>query len=163
MPNPLAGSLFYARLGNLFTRPLWSTLPAPPGFGILTTIGRKTGRARRQSVRAIRDGDRVIVVCMMGERAAWLKNIRANPQVTIRLGSHTFRGTAREVLEPADKQRAADVYLGTTNPSDYVDYAVYHWGFPTHAKIERAHRKWFAEGIPVSINLEREAEHAASR
>lgn len=155
MPNPLAGTRFYARLGNVFTRPLWSVLKAPPGFGILTTIGRRTGKPRRQSVRAIRDRDQVVVVCMMGERAAWLQNIRAHPQVTIRLGNQTLRGSAYEVVDPAQKQRAAEVYIGTTNPSDYFDYAVYHWGFPTRAKIERAHRRWFDEGIPVIMELER--------
>jgi len=154
MPNPFAGTRFYARLGNLVTRPLWSRLPAPPGFGILTTTGRRSGLPRPQSVRAIRDGDRVVVVCMMGERADWLENIRANPQVTIRLGDQTVRGVAREVVDAGERQRAAELYIGTTQASDYLDYAVYHWGFPTRRKIERAHRRWFEEGIAVVIRLE---------
>lgn len=89
MPNPFAGSAFYARLGNLFTRPLWNVLPAPKGFGILTTTGRRTGRPRRQSVRALRRGDHVFVVCMMGERAHWMHNIRADPQATIETSAMT--------------------------------------------------------------------------
>ncbi|MBI3767837.1 MAG: nitroreductase family deazaflavin-dependent oxidoreductase [Deltaproteobacteria bacterium] len=155
MPNPLAGTKFYARVGNLITRPLWSILPAPAGFGILTTVGRRSGKARRQSVRAIRDGDQVFVVCMMGDRANWLRNIRACPEVTIRLGDRSLRGTARDIVDVAERQRAAEVYVGTTNASDYLDYAVYHWSVPTYRRVERAHRRWFDEGIPVVIELER--------
>jgi deazaflavin-dependent oxidoreductase (nitroreductase family) len=155
MPNPLAGTKFYARVGNLVTQPLWSVLPAPAGFGILTTVGRRSGKTRRQSVRAIRDGDQVFLVCMMGDRTNWLRNIRACPQVTIRLGDRSLRGTAREIVDVAERQRAADVYVGTTNTSDYLDYAVYHWSIPTYRRVERAHRRWFDEGIPVVIELER--------
>jgi deazaflavin-dependent oxidoreductase (nitroreductase family) len=154
MANPFAGSAFYARLGNVFTRPLWSTLPAPPGFGILTTVGRRTGKPRKQSVRAIRRGDVVFVVCMMGERTQWLNNIRANPAVTIRLRDETLHGNARPIVDAEERRRAAEAYVATTGWSDYTDYVAYHWGVPTRAKIERAHRRWFEEGIPVVIELD---------
>ena len=153
MPNPMAGSRLYARLGNAFTRPLWSVLRPPSGFGILTTKGRRTGRPRRQSVRAIQQGNRVVVVAMMGERAQWLKNIRSDPQVAVRLRNGTVHGTAREARDEGERQWAADVYIGTTVPNDYVDYAAYHWGFPTRSKIEQAHKKWFEEGVPVAIEI----------
>jgi deazaflavin-dependent oxidoreductase (nitroreductase family) len=154
MPNPFAGSAFYARLGNFFTRPLWSVLSPPKGFGLLTTIGRRTGKWRRQSVRAIRRGDRVFIVCMMGERTHWLNNIRADPHVTIRLYDETLGGSARQILDADEQRRAAEAYIPTTGWADYSDYFVYHWGFPTRTKIERAHRRWFEQGIPVVIELD---------
>jgi deazaflavin-dependent oxidoreductase (nitroreductase family) len=153
MANPLAGSLFYARLGNAFTRPLWSLLGPPKGFAILTTTGRKTGKPRRQSVRAIREGDRIVVVAMMGERAQWLKNVRANPKVTVRLRGETIAGLTHAVRDEAERKWAAGVYCRTFFPSDYVDYATYHWGFPSRRKIETAHRCWFEEGAPVVIDV----------
>ena len=104
MPNPLAGSIFYARLGNAFTRPLWSLLGPPKGFAILTTTGRKTGKPRRQSVRAIRESDRIVVVAMMGERAQWLKNVRSNPKVTVRLWGETITGLAHAVHDEAERK-----------------------------------------------------------
>ncbi len=154
MPNPWAGSKFYARLGNIFTRPLWSIRPAPPGFGILTTIGCRSGKLRRQSVRAIRQGNVVYVVAMMGEKAAWLKNIRANPKVTVRLGKETLQGSAWEISDSFEMQRAMEVYTDTVVFADYLDYIVYHWGLPTRLKIVRAHRQWFEEGIPLIIQVE---------
>ena len=154
MPNPLAGSRFYARLGNAFTRPAWSILPPPRGFGILTTTGRKTGKLRRQSVRAIRQEDRIVVVAMMGERAQWLNNVRSDPRVMIRLHEGTIAGIARETADEAEMEWAAGAYIGTTVPNDYLDYAVYHWGFPTRRKLEEAHRRWFEEGVPVIIEAQ---------
>ena len=153
MPNPFAGSALYARIGNLFTRPLWRTLRAPPGFGILTTVGRKSGKLREQSIRAIRRGEQVFVVCMMGERTHWLNNIRVNPAVTIRLRAETLEGRARLIVDGAERRRAFEAYVPAVGWSDYTDYAVYHWGIPTRAKIERAHRHWFEKGIPVVIEL----------
>jgi len=90
---------------------------------------------------------------MMGERAHWLHNIRADSQVTIRLHNETLRGRARQVLDPDERRRAAEAYIPTTGWSDYFDYIVYHWAFPTRAKIERAHRSWFEQGVPVVIEL----------
>jgi hypothetical protein len=89
----------------------------------------------------------------MGERAHWLHNIRADSQVTIRLHDETLRGRARQVLDPDERRRAAEAYIPTTGWSDYFDYIVYHWAFPTRAKIERAHRSWFEQGVPVVIEL----------
>jgi deazaflavin-dependent oxidoreductase (nitroreductase family) len=162
MPNPFAGTRFYARLGNLFTRPLWTFLPAPRGFGILTTIGRRSGKPRPQSVRAIRDGDQVFIVCMMGTRTNWLRNVRACPQVTIRLRNQVLRGTAHEIVNIADRRRAADAYIPATSWSDYLDYVVYEWGIPTRRRIERAHRRWLEGGVLMAIELEHASGHQSN-
>src|SRR5437870_12775321 len=103
MANPFAGSRFYARMGNVFMRPMWSMLRPPVGFASLTTRGRKSGQSRRQCVRAIREDDRVVVVAMMGERAQWLKNARAEPQVTLKLHDGAYHGTAHALSEPAKR------------------------------------------------------------
>lgn len=154
MANPWGLSRTWAKLSNMLTRPLWSILPAPRGFGILTTIGRRSGKPRPQSVRAIREGDAVYVVAMMGERAAWLKNVRANPRVTVRLGRETLDGSAREITDSGERRRATDIYVGTVVFGDYPDYFVYQWGLPTRSKIVRALQQWFEDGIPVIIQLE---------
>ena len=154
MPNPWAGSKFYAKLGNLCTRPVWSILPAPRGFGIITTVGRRSGKPRRQSVRAIRQGDDAYLVAMMGNKAAWLKNVRAHPEVTLRLGRGISKGTVREIADPSERERAMHAYTTTVVPADYVDFLAYHWGLPTRSKIIRAHQQWFEEGIPLVVHIE---------
>ena len=158
MPNTFAGSRFYARLGNVFTRPMWSLLATPEGFAILTTTGRKTGLTRRQSIRAIRRGDIVVAVAMMGERAQWLRNVRANQGVTLKLNDGTHRGVAHEATAASETEQANDIYVNSTVSHDYVDYAVYEWGFPTRDNVRKAHQKWFDAGIPVIIQLNESAE-----
>lgn len=153
MPNPLAGSRFYARLGNVFTRPMWRLLRPPEGFAVLTTTGRRSGAPRSQSVRAIRHGDSIVVVAMMGDKAQWLKNVRAKPDVTLRLREGTVHGIARQATAGAETEWASDTYNGTIVPNDYLDYAVYCWGVPTRRKIKAAHEKWFASGVPVIIDV----------
>jgi len=151
MANPLAGSRFYARLGNFFTRPAWTWLSPPKGFGVLTTIGRKSGRTRRQSIRAIREGQRIVVVAMMGERAQWLKNTRSDPRVTIKLSDGTLEGIARGVVDDREREWAAAIYADTVVANDRFDYVAYEWRFPTKRKIIEAHKRWFEEGVPVII------------
>jgi hypothetical protein len=96
---------------------------------------------------------------MMGERAQWLKNLRSDPRVMIKLHDGTIDGIAREMADEAEMEWAAGVYIGTTVPNDYLDYVVYHWGFPTRHKLEEAHRRWFEDGVPIII----EAQSAAAK
>jgi deazaflavin-dependent oxidoreductase (nitroreductase family) len=75
----------------------WFTLLPPRGFGVLTTTGRKSGKKRRKCIRAIRRGERVYVVSIGGARAAWLKNLQADPAVSLRIRGGRFKGRAREL------------------------------------------------------------------
>jgi deazaflavin-dependent oxidoreductase (nitroreductase family) len=154
MANPLAGSRFFARLSNVFTRPMWRLLGPPEGFAVLTTTGRKSGEPRSQSVRAILKNRRVALVAMMGERAQWLKNIRANPRVSIKLKAGVRHGLAHEVTDPAEKEWAASTYIDTRVCIDRLDHVVYEWGLPTRRNVEQGLRKWFGAGIPVIIELD---------
>ncbi len=155
MPNPFAGSRGYARLSNIFIRPLFSLLPAPRGFTLLTVTGRRSGNPRQRPVRAVRRGDTLYAVAMLGERSDWLRNVRKEPRVEVKVGRRRYSGLAREVGDRAEREAALELYVREVFPADYGDYAAYHWGFPTRRKIEEAHRRWAAEGIMVAIDLER--------
>ena len=156
MPNPFAGSRGYARLSNLFVRPLFSLLPAPRGFIVLTTTGRRSGRLRRRPMRAVRRRDTLYAVAMLGERSDWLRNVRKEPRVQVKVGGKRHDGVAREITDPGARDEALALYQREVFPADYVDYASYHWGFPTRRKIKEAHRRWAEEGIMVAIELEPE-------
>lgn len=132
----------------------WFMLAPPKRFGVLTTTGRRTGKARRKCVRAIRRGDKVYVVSIGGSRAAWVKNIRADPRVSVRIRGGTFAGTARELGEPAELELAITAYCGAVSVFDYVECALWRKGLPTRAKIQDLHRGWFREGIPLMIALD---------
>ncbi|HYM46095.1 MAG TPA: nitroreductase family deazaflavin-dependent oxidoreductase [Solirubrobacteraceae bacterium] len=133
--------------------PLFSIAP-PQGFGVLTTTGRKTGKTRRRCVRAIRRGDSAYIVSIGGAHAAWLKNIRADPNVSLRISGGMFTGRARELHDPPERERAETAYCETINAVDYAECALWRRGRPTRAKIEDLHRGWFDRGTPLVVELE---------
>ena len=70
----------------------------------LTTTGRRTGRPREIEIWFTRRAGRLYLVAGHRERAQWVRNLRALPRVTVRLGRRTFAATARVVdarAEPA--------------------------------------------------------------
>jgi deazaflavin-dependent oxidoreductase (nitroreductase family) len=72
-----------------------------PSVVILETIGRRSGRPRRVPVTRMLDGDTLWIVTEHGRRAAYVRNIEANPRVRVRAGRRWRTGTAT-VLEDYD-------------------------------------------------------------
>jgi deazaflavin-dependent oxidoreductase (nitroreductase family) len=137
---------------SVLQRPFFALLP-PPGFGVLTTTGRKTGKTRRTPVRVIRRHNSAFLVAIGGSRNAWLKNIRANPTVQLRIKGGTFSGVARESGEGAEASEAVDAYCETVNWFDYFECAIWRRGAPRRSKIKQLHRAWFEKGTPVVVEL----------
>lgn len=156
MANPFAGSKGYARLSNLFIVPLFSLLPVPRGFVLLTVTGRRSGKRRKRPIRAVHRDDKLHAVAMLGERSDWLRNVRKEPRVVVKLGGRGYAGVAREVGNPAEREAAIEAYVQEVVPADYIDYASYHWSWPTRRKIQEAHLRWASEGVMVDIDISRE-------
>jgi deazaflavin-dependent oxidoreductase (nitroreductase family) len=66
-----------------------------PGVVILETTGRKSGMPRRVPVTRLLEGDTLWIVTEHGHRAAYVRNIKANPQVRVRAGRRWRTGTAQ--------------------------------------------------------------------
>ena len=155
MANPFALSRWFHRLGNAFVAPLFRLGPMPAGFALLTVTGRKTGRPRTRPVRAVRRDDTLYAVALLGERSDWLRNARAKPEITVKLGSRRFEARVRELADPAEQEAAADLFVREVVRFDYVDYSGYEWAFPSRGSIREAHRRWLQKGTLVAIELER--------
>jgi len=71
-------------------------------FVIVTTTGRKSGKARRTALSNF-GHDQVsgayYVVSGFGKRSDWCLNLKANPRVHVRVGRVAFNGLAEEVPE----------------------------------------------------------------
>ena len=135
----------------------------PAGFGVLTMTGRKTGKRRRKCLRAIRRGDRVylnmlrppiVAVEKPNIVTAWVHNLRANPQVKLRIRGGTFVGVARELSDEDELQEAREAFCETVVPFDYGECNLHLRGMPSRAKIQELHRYWFDTGIPIVIELQ---------
>jgi deazaflavin-dependent oxidoreductase (nitroreductase family) len=75
-----------------------------PGIAILETTGRKSGQPRRTPVGRVVDGNTVWIVAEHGRRAAYVRNITADPNVRIKIGRRWRTGTAHPA--PDDDPRA---------------------------------------------------------
>ena len=137
-------------------------LLAPPGYGVITTTGRKTGKARRKCIRVIRRGDRAYLVQLRPPElamtrptavAAWVWNIRANPNVKLRIRGGTFAGVARELTDAGELAEAREALCETVSLFDYSACGLHMRGLPTRSKIQALHRYWFDTGIPLVIEL----------
>ena len=71
---------------------------------LLETTGRKSGEPRRTPVGGRRVGDEFWFVSEFGEKSQYVRNIKADPKVRVRLKGRWHRGTAQ--LLPDDDARA---------------------------------------------------------
>ncbi len=78
-----------------------------PGYAVLETIGRKSGQARRTPVGDGLDGDTFWIVSEHGPRAAYVRNLEANPRVRVRVRGKWRSGTAVTLPDddPRERQR----------------------------------------------------------
>jgi deazaflavin-dependent oxidoreductase (nitroreductase family) len=65
-----------------------------PSVVILETTGRRSGEPRRVPVTRLLDGDTLWIVTEHGRRAAYVRNIEADPNVRVRVGRRWRSGTA---------------------------------------------------------------------
>jgi deazaflavin-dependent oxidoreductase (nitroreductase family) len=102
-------------LQKYFLNPPVKTLLAlgvsPPGYALLETIGRKSGKPRRTPVGNGRVGNEFWIVAEHGWQAGYVRNIQSNPRVRLKLrqGLRTrwYTGTAHLLPEddPLERQR----------------------------------------------------------
>jgi deazaflavin-dependent oxidoreductase (nitroreductase family) len=86
----------------------------------LTTTGRRSGRPREIEIWFTADGGRFYLIAEHGESAGWVRNLRADPRVTVRVGDARFAARARVV----DAKGEPDVWQQARARSE----AKYGWG-----------------------------------
>lgn len=94
--------------GKMFKAPLM----------LLTTTGRRSGQPRVTPLMCVRDGDRFLAIGSFGgddRHPQWFKNLQANPDATIQLGSDVIKVRA-SVATPEEKKalwpKAVAAYKG---------------------------------------------------
>jgi len=75
----------------------------------LTTTGRRTGLPREIEIWFTERDRRFYIIAEHGDRANWVRNIRANPRVRVRVGDLQFTGTARLVDDGREPELARAV------------------------------------------------------
>ncbi len=75
------------------------------GWAILETTGRRSGRRRRTPVGNGLQGDTFWIVAEHGRRAAYVRNLEANPRVRVFVHGRWRTGTARVAPEENPRER----------------------------------------------------------
>lgn len=91
---------------------------APPGYALLETIGRKSGKPRRTPVGNARIGDQFWIVAEHGKAAGYVLNIERNPQVRVKLrdGLRMLWHSGTAHLLPDDNPRERQRWLAEKLP-----------------------------------------------
>jgi deazaflavin-dependent oxidoreductase (nitroreductase family) len=95
----------------------------------LTTVGRRTGLPREIEIWFVIWSGRLYLFAEMREAAGWVKNIRRNPSVAVRVGECRSEATARVLDRHSDRRLWDQV-----------------------APIARRKYGW-SDGLPVEITL----------
>lgn len=123
-PTPAAFLHFHCWLYRTSGGRLGHGLIGAPSL-VLTTLGRRSGRARVNVLVYARDGDRYVVAASNDGRdtsPAWLLNVRAQPRVAVQVGRRRFRGRAQALeASEADHPRLWAL-MNATNHDRYHGY-----------------------------------------
>jgi deazaflavin-dependent oxidoreductase (nitroreductase family) len=97
-----------------------------PGYALLETVGRKTGKPRHTPVGDGRIGKEFWIVAEHGMNAGYIRNIGSNPRVRLKLRdgwrSQWHSGTAH--LLPEDNPRDRQRWLADQLPSSAANAAI---------------------------------------
>jgi deazaflavin-dependent oxidoreductase (nitroreductase family) len=90
----------------------------PPGYALLETIGRKTGKPRSTPVGNGLVGDRFWIVTEHGRKSGYVRNIEGNPRVRVKLrvGLRARWRSGTATLLPDDDPRERQRWLSHQVP-----------------------------------------------
>ena len=105
-------------------------------FCYLTTKGRVSGRPHTIEIWYALHGQTLYMLSDGLDKADWVKNILAEPDVTVKIKNQVFTGQSHIVKESAEdalaRQRIAEKYP-STDEEDLTD--------------------WYRDALPVAVNL----------
>lgn len=104
----------------------------------VTTTGRITGNPHRIEIWFAGTDLTIYLLSGGSHDSDWVKNMKKNPQVSVRIGRTEFMGNARVVAKPDEDQRAREL----------VAAKYYKW------KPGKKMNDWAKTALPVAIELQ---------
>jgi deazaflavin-dependent oxidoreductase (nitroreductase family) len=104
----------------------------------LTTKGRVSGKPHRIEIWFGVEGDSIFLLSGGGGESDWVKNLRADPKIELRIAKTQFIGHA-QVVDNADVDATARRLL-----------AAKYYGWSEGKKLN----DWASTALPISIELE---------
>ena len=78
----------------------------------LTTTGRKSGNSHEIEIWFGINGNSLYLLSGGGDESDWVKNLRANPNVSLRIAKNNFNGVARIVNDEKEETMARQMLAG---------------------------------------------------
>ena len=112
-------------------------MTADPQFCYVTSRGRVTGNPHEIEIWFAREPDATTIYLLSGgrDRSDWVRNIRADGSVTVRIGAETFEAKGR-IVEPDTDEDALARRLLEEKYGHTQDLT-----------------RWLRESLPVAIDL----------
>ncbi len=110
---------------------------AQESYCYVTTTGRVSGAPREIEIWFGLVGATVYLLSGGGDRSNWVRNLRRDPAVTVRIGGTTWRGRARIVQDAGEDERARTLLVDKYAPGYSGDLD-----------------GWRRRSLPVAIDLE---------
>lgn len=73
---------------------------------LITTTGAKSGQQRTNPLVYLPDGDRIVIIASNGgadNHPAWFHNVKANPEITVEVGTDKYDATAVPLESGAER------------------------------------------------------------
>jgi len=78
----------------------------------LTTRGRVTGKPHEIEIWFGAHGDTIYLLSGGGEKSDWVKNMRVQPRVEVRIAKRNFTGQARFEMDAEEEMQAREMLAG---------------------------------------------------
>ena len=122
----------------VYNSPAMDSKPlAKEDYCYITSTGRVTGKPHEIEIWFGMDGDTIYLLSGGGETSDWVKNMRVQPQVEVRIAKRNFTGKARFDLSAEEESRARRLLAGK--------YQGWREGRPLS--------EWARTALPVAIEL----------
>ena len=109
---------------------------AEEDYCYLTTTGRVSGEPREIEIWFGLAGTTLYMLSGGGDRSNWVRNLRREPRVTVRIGDRTFDGTARIVGQREEDDLARRTLLDKYRPRYTGDLS-----------------SWGTTALPIAVDL----------
>jgi deazaflavin-dependent oxidoreductase (nitroreductase family) len=110
---------------------------ADEDFAYVTTAGRRTGRPHTIEIWFGVDGGCVYLLSGGGGRSDWVRNLLADPRVSLRIRDRQWHAEARVVEDPEEEARARRLLASK--------YQGWQEGRPLS--------RWAGSALPVALDL----------
>ena len=97
-----------------------------PGFGMITHVGRKSGRVYRTPVNVFRASSGFLIALTYGRESEWVKNVLAAGGCQLETRGARYQLSAPTIVHDPTRQRfppPVRVILGLVGANDFMEFS----------------------------------------